>query len=173
MRYVPLKTFLYSLSLSVPPEEWNTSSAMQWGITAARRIGGLSLFSTKVEYYQVENHVLEKPESFRTLNQFEVYWPSLSNSSTDNTVLLDKIQRRVDSPHPELFINGEYGFTDLNTSMSTTNKKALWRVLYKSNGHLINTCDTHNIKNCVPQYLEDMNNFKFSFKFNIYIPSFF
>lgn len=158
MNYVPINSVLYQLSLDIDPSEWNENSVLEWALSSARQIGGLSLFTTVTEYYQIVDHTLKKPTGLKTLNQIEVYSPSLSYTSYTNAEILDRISRRTDAPAPELYLRDTTGMW-LNDK---TNRP--WRAVYKSNGHFINACNTSNIRNCVPEYIEEMNSYKFSFK---------
>ena len=155
-KYTPIDSVLYGLSLTISTTDWNRNSAVEWGLRAARMMGGLSLFTDKVDWFLVTEHTLKVPTDLRILHQIEVNKESLTNSYSDNTILLDKIQRRINSPHPELFLNMD--------TIGTVNKSAPWRMVYKSTGSFINACNFDNIRNCVPEYKEDGNTLKFSFK---------
>jgi len=173
MRYLPLDSVLYDLSLSMDPSEWNTSAAREFALSALRSIGGLSLFKDKVEYFQVTNHKLKFPEGLRILNQSQVYVPSIANTQVSNEALLERIQRRADSPHPELYLEGSSGYNNLGpygqtlpaSSEGVANTFASkWKVIYKSTNTFCNSCDPHNPSRCVPEYRESEESYTFSFK---------
>jgi len=173
MKYIPVESVLYDLSLSMDPSLWNTSAANEWALKSLRSIGGLSLFQDKIEYYQVTNHTLKFPEGLRIFNMGQVYMPSIGYSQTDNNALLERIQRRMMHPHPELFLEGSYGYTDLgpngqtipaSVNNNTSTYASKWRTLYKTTNAFCSACDPHNHIKCVPEYKELTDSFHFSFK---------
>lgn len=172
MRYVELESVLYDLSLAIDPSEWNSSAAKQFALSAIRGIGGLSLYQEKIEYFAVADHRLKFPDGFRVLNQSQVYYPSIANAVFTNEQLLERIQRRIDHPSPELFLEGSYGYNNLgpygetvNGVMNTYTNR--WKSIYKSMNAFCSSCDIHNHSKCVPEYKQGQDSFTFSFRTGI------
>jgi len=168
MSYVSIESLLYDLSLSMDPSTWNTSAAKEWALQSVRGIGGLSIYTDKVEYYVVSNHKLKLPEGFRVLNQIQIYTPSIANNLDINQQLLERIQRRIDHPSPELFLEGSSGYNNLGpygqTISGTINTYAdKWETCYKSSNAWCSSCDPHAPSKCVPEYKEQMDSIHFSF----------
>lgn len=152
-KYVPIKTILYDLSLSLDPSEWNTSVVTEWALKASRKMGGVSLFKDNIEWYQIVDHTLKVPSDLKVINQIEVYKQSLTYNTAQNATLIEKIRRRTDHPHQEIFVEATEG-----------HKGSDYRPVYKSTGHFINACNYENIGTCVPEYREETNLLRFSFR---------
>ena len=157
-KYTTIDSVLYGLSLTISPTEWNSNAALEWGLKAARMIGGLSLFTQKTEWFLVTEHTLKLPKDLRIINQIEVNKESITNTFQNNQELLDRIQRRINAPHPELFIN-------MDTLDGVNQDHVMpWKMVYKSTGNFINVCNYKNVHYCVPEYKEEINALRFSFR---------
>lgn len=69
IKYIPLRSILYDLSLTINDRYWNDSKMMEWLARGYRQMNISNLLTTKVKQLEVLNHKTQLPTDFKYLIQ--------------------------------------------------------------------------------------------------------
>jgi hypothetical protein len=157
MNYIPVNTILYDLSLSMNPDNWNESAALEWAIQASRKIGGHKSFAQRQVFYEYDNYQLTKPEDYKTLIQIFYYLPSQTSSASQNATLLEYVKRVTDSPNPE----------SLSKTAANADLANPWKTMHLSTSSFITPCKRSGNKKCAYEFIEQPTHFMMPVKSGI------
>ncbi len=87
-KYIPLRSILYDLSLTIDDRYWNENKMMEWLAHGFRQLNIEAALETKVKQLEVINHKTQLPSDFKYLIQMVEYVGTNSTSCVNDMLYL-------------------------------------------------------------------------------------